>query len=725
MKKEQTIINLQIARFVAAMLVLFSHVQHEAQKPSVLNVQGYQPWDFIYFAGGVDIFFIISGFIMYHIAQKEFGRPGAAMHFIVRRLLRVVAPYWICTTAMVVAAIIFRSHVTHSELSLAHIMASYFFIPYENAYSEIYPVLMLGWTLNFEMLFYVIFAISLNFNKSVGPWVLASVISLIGLLDIFTNIKTAPFAFWVNTIVFEFLMGVVLAIFWAKGFRWSKTVGFILAIFGFVAMYYLKKMGIAEHYWTARPLWMGLPALAICAAAVFTRENNHTSQLSRAMVFGGDISYALYLSHPFALNLLFLVYVQLGFRDVWIYVWTASAFSLLVAVLFHGWVEKPVTQYLQQSFSKKVINISGVFNWCFCNISKYLVKKKIDGQASTHHQLLSLQYLRGFAALLVVWQHAVYKMPMFLPSSSLHTGAVGVAIFFVISGFVMQMTTDGKQITAFEFFKRRFIRVVPLYWIITLLMALLLLIRNPALISSDVSPERIIKSIFFIPHFSPGSNQQIWPIVVPGWTLNYEMFFYLMFAVSMIFKSRLRVLSTIFIGLVIVGAIFEPFQNPLMVTYTHPLFLEFLAGMIIYRLWKNRQITPSIFMSILLIGIGLFCVFQQGEKGYFDYSRLLGSALIVLGCLNASVLSWRNDLLLKVGNASYSIYLSHILVVPLVYGVIKQLPLHLDSLLTFSLYILFSMVASIVIGHFVYRLVEMPLLVWMKRHFLKKDSVSD
>jgi exopolysaccharide production protein ExoZ len=720
MKKEQTIIHLQIARFVAAILVLFSHVQHEAQKPSLLNVEGYQPWDFIYFAGGVDIFFIISGFIMYHIAQNEFGRPGAAGNFILRRLLRVVAPYWICTTGMVLAAIVFKSHVTHSELNLAHIVASYFFIPYQNAYSEIYPVLMLGWTLNFEMLFYVIFAFSLNFNKKIGPYVLAVAIISIGLVDIFTDIKTAPLGFWFNTIVFEFLMGVLLAMIWKSGFRWSKTVGFVLAAIGFAAMYYLKKIGIAEHYWTARPLWMGLPALIICAAAVFAREGNNRSQISKVMVFGGDISYALYLSHPFALNLLFLIYIQLGFRDVWIYVWSACAFSLFVAVFFHWWVEKPVTQYLYRLLAKPQTPSNEILKWQSLSFFEAVVKQEPQTQTSSQHQLLSLQYLRGFAALLVVWQHAVFKMPTFLPSSSLHTGAVGVAIFFVISGFVMQMTTDDKKITPIEFFKRRFIRVAPLYWIITLTLASLLLIREPALIFSEVSLERIFKSILFIPHFSPGTHQQIWPIVVPGWTLNYEMFFYLMFAFAMMFKSRLIVLSTIFVGLVIIGAIFEPFKSPFMVTYTHPLFLEFLAGMVIYRLWKNRFITPTASTSFLLIGIGLLCVFQQGEKGYFDYSRLLGSALIVLGSLNSSVLSWKNELLLKVGNASYSIYLSHILVVPIVYGIINHLNFVHESLLTFIIYISFSIVASIIVGHFVYRFVEMPLLISMKHYFLKK-----
>jgi exopolysaccharide production protein ExoZ len=710
MESKKTILNLQIARFVAALMVLFSHVEHEALKPSLLDSSQSSPWDFIYFAGGVDIFFVISGFIMYHIAQNEFGTPGASFRFIVRRLLRVVAPYWICTTAMIIASIVFSHHVTHSELNLPHILASYFFMPFKNSYGAIYPVLMLGWTLNFEMLFYVLFAVALNFKKPAGPLVLAALISLIGFTGVFFNLPIGPFAFWCNPIVFEFLMGVGLAMVWAQGFRWAKSMSYLSVLLGFTAMFYLKEMGIAQHYWDARPLWMGLPALAICAAAVFTRESERPSSAKRALVFGGDISYALYLSHPFALNLLFLIYVSLGFSDVWPYIWTACIFSILGAIFFHWWIEKPVTAKLNQFFLPRLLHRSPQ-------------PKSSSTPEVYSQQLFSLQYLRAFAALLVVWQHAVFKMPSFLPATSLHTGAIGVAVFFVISGFVMQMTTDGKNVTPFEFLKRRIIRVAPLYWVITIVFSALLLARDPSVLMNDVSPMRIIKSLFFIPHVSPIQHDHIWPILIPGWTLNYEMFFYLIFAISMFFKARVVIVTIVLLSFVFFGKIFEPLANPLLITYSHPLFLEFLAGMLIYQVWKWRTTPMPLLFSILLIVFGLAFLFNQSSTTYFDTHRLLGAILLFYGSLNERFLNWENKLLLEVGNASYSIYLSHILTVPVVYNLLNPY-LHLvnQTNTLFFVFMLSAIVISTLVGCLVYRIVELPMSNWLKSRFLMKVS---
>jgi peptidoglycan/LPS O-acetylase OafA/YrhL len=710
MESKKTILNLQIARFVAALMVLFSHVQHEALKPGLLDSSQSSPWDFIYFAGGVDIFFVISGFIMYHIAQDEFGTPGASFRFIVRRLLRVVAPYWICTTAMIIASIVFSHHVTHSELNLPHILASYFFMPFKNSYGAMYPVLMLGWTLNFEMLFYMIFAVALNFKKPTGPLVLAAFISIIGFSGVFFNLQIGLFAFWCNPIVFEFLMGVVLAMVWAQGFRWAKSMSYLSVLLGFTAMFYLKEIGIAQHYWDARPLWMGLPALVICAAAVFTRDSERQSSVKRALVFGGDISYALYLSHPFALNLLFLMYASFGFRSVWLYILSACVFSIVVAIIFHWWIEKPVTAKLNQFFLPRLLHHSPQ-------------PKSSSTPEVYSQQLFSLQYLRAVAALLVVWQHAVFKMPSFLPVASLHTGAIGVALFFVISGFVMQMITYGGRVSPLEFFKRRIVRVVPMYWLMTIMFSLILFITGSYDLIGDDFFIRLIKSLLFIPHVSPIQNDHIWPILIPGWTLNYEMFFYLIFAIAMCFKARVGIVTITFLSLVLFGKLFQPLTNPLLITYSHPLFLEFLAGMLIYRVWKCRATSMPLLFSIMLIVFGLAFLFNQSSTGYFDTNRLLGTILLFYGSLNERFLNWQNKVFLEVGNASYSIYLSHILTVPIVYNLLNRY-LHLvnETNALFFVFMLSAIAISTLVGCLVYHIVELPMSNWLKSRFLLKVS---
>jgi exopolysaccharide production protein ExoZ len=338
-------------------------------------------------------------------------------------------------------------------------------------------------------------------------------------------------------------------------------------------------------------------------------------------------------------------------------------------------------------------------------------------------QLFSLQYLRAFAALLVVWQHAVFKMPSFLPATSLHTGAIGVAVFFVISGFVMQMTTDGKNVTPFEFLKRRIIRVAPLYWVITIVFSALLLARDPSVLMNDVSPMRIIKSLFFIPHISPIQHDHIWPILIPGWTLNYEMFFYLIFAISMFFKARVVIVTIVLLSFVLFGKLFEPLANPLLITYSHPLFLEFLAGMLIYQVWKWRTTPMPLLFSILLIIFGLALLFNQSSTTYFDTHRLLGSILLFYGSLNERFLNWENKVLLEVGNASYSIYLSHILTVPVVYNLLNPY-LHLvnQTNTLFFVFMLSAIVISTLVGCLVYRIVELPMSNWLKSRFLMKVS---
>lgn len=345
--------NLQILRFLAAALVLISHIQHEALKGKFLDLSSYLPWDWIYFAGGVDIFFVISGFIMFAIASEEFQQPGAGWRFFARRLVRIVPSYWMFTTAMIIAAVIFSGHVTHSALSLDHILASYFFLPYENAYGRAYPVLMLGWTLNYEFYFYVVFAVALAFPKRLGLAFLFCFIGVAGVLGILQLVNELPFSYWSNPITLEFLFGVLLAIAYKKGMRLPVPMGWLLFAVGFGIMWMMTKLGIAANFWEYRFLWMGIPALAICAGAVLMKDRGlPVGWGRRQLVLLGDASYAIYLSHPFTLNAVALVWARGGFRSPWTYVCIASIISLIVGVLIHLLIEKPMTAYLNRQVAK-------------------------------------------------------------------------------------------------------------------------------------------------------------------------------------------------------------------------------------------------------------------------------------------------------------------------------------------------------------------------------------
>lgn len=341
-----TLHNVQMLRFLAAAMVLISHLQHEVPSVQGLDSQGYTPWTPIWFAGGVDIFFVISGFIMYIIAADTFGKANAAREFFVRRLLRIVPPYWLFTSAMLVAVFVFREQVTHSVLSVPNIIASYLFIPWKNAYDRFYPVLILGWTLNFEMLFYLIFAVALRFSRRTGPIVIAAVISAIALSGILFDLRNTPFAFWCNPIVMEFLFGIGLAWVFRQGVRWRLVTGLPVIAAGFALMVWMQYGGIAGHYWSARCLWMGLPALAVCAGAILSEKPAATNRVQRAVVLGGDASFVLYLSHPFSLAIVAVLWPRLGITSPAAYVICAGSAAFASAVLLHLWFEKPCMAYL-------------------------------------------------------------------------------------------------------------------------------------------------------------------------------------------------------------------------------------------------------------------------------------------------------------------------------------------------------------------------------------------
>jgi exopolysaccharide production protein ExoZ len=266
--------------------------------------------------------------------------------------------------------------------------------------------------------------------------------------------------------------------------------------------------------------------------------------------------------------------------------------------------------------------------------------------------------LRALAAMMVVWVHSLYVIPGVVERlGASYFGGSGVDLFFVISGFIMVVTTAAKEVTAQRFFGLRIVRVVPLYWLVTLAT-----IACAAYLHSfkDLyyTPGEIAKSLLFVPYVSrEGASVGVWPIVLNGWTLNYEMFFYALFALSLAAPRRFRLLGLVAtLGLLaIIGRLFGPFANPLASVYTSSLLLEFAAGMILGHLWLRHAQRNGLPLSLLAIVIGFCCLGSV-------FSRFVvasGAFLVVAGCLHPKISTLQNRPLLELGNASYAIYLVH------------------------------------------------------------------
>jgi exopolysaccharide production protein ExoZ len=272
--------------------------------------------------------------------------------------------------------------------------------------------------------------------------------------------------------------------------------------------------------------------------------------------------------------------------------------------------------------------------------------------------LLSAQYLRALASIAVVAFHT---------GRATILGQAGVDIFFVISGFIMWMVTI-KPIDPRTFLWHRVIRVVPLYWIATLVMAVLL--RSSA---ADT-----IRSLLFWPYRDVGDR--VWPVLVQGWTLNFEMFFYLLFAAVLMIPRRHQLwsLTVVLCSLSAIGMVWRP-HGAVLHTYTSPLFVEFLAGAWLSEIVR-RGWFPALKVAVAMVVVGLIGFAISLRETAPDYWRWvvwgLPSLLVVCGAISIELRRGlpRIESLKLLGDGSYSIYLFHPFVFFFVTTPIARLP---------------------------------------------------
>lgn len=344
-----TLRGVQALRFLAAAMVLVGHVQDALGRGRIAGLAPLADPTGLPWHAGVDVFFVISGFVMCHVAADAFGRPGAAVEFLRRRLVRVAPLYWVFTGLAVATALGLPGRVEHDEVALGHVAASLAFLPWRAPSGLVVPPLSVGWTLNFEMLFYAVFAVGLLFRRTVGLPVIVAILAVLALPRL-----VAPEAigvqvgFWGFRITFEFLYGIALARLFAAGLRLGGLARLGLAVAAVAALVAGKAAGFDGFH--DRWIFWGVPAAMIVAAVVLGPDLPQ-GRWSRLLVLGGDASYALYLSHLFTLRGLGLVWSAARLGSVGGYVATAVVASVGVAVVVHLGFEKPLLARLRRRAS--------------------------------------------------------------------------------------------------------------------------------------------------------------------------------------------------------------------------------------------------------------------------------------------------------------------------------------------------------------------------------------
>lgn len=338
----------------------------------------------------------------------------------------------------------------------------------------------------------------------------------------------------------------------------------------------------------------------------------------------------------------------------------------------------------------------------------------------------SIQYLRGVAASVVVLQHASTSMPD--SPFPFEFGAWGVDLFFVISGFIMYHTTADGRAAPGEFAVRRLVRIVPMYLLLTS-VAYAIAVAAPSLTRTFSSSfADYLRSILFIPFLNDRTNT-IQPILGQGWTLNYEMFFYLLFAAALLLPARRRLAACWMVlgALATVGILVRP-QGILPGFYTDPILIEFAFGMLIAHLAGTvRGTLPWLAVAYAALGIG-FVALALGTDA--DISRAFTA-----GCLSAALLSvavwaeltsWKPNSAfgVLVGDSSYSMYLGHGFVLAVLWRLAYGITGGWDSIAATLVFMLVCLVASIIAGILLYWLIEKPVGRALHRRFVKPRAAA-
>jgi len=339
------------------------------------------------------------------------------------------------------------------------------------------------------------------------------------------------------------------------------------------------------------------------------------------------------------------------------------------------------------------------------NLGVFLVAK------SKNFVFEGVQVLRLVAATFVVITHSTFYTMERLDTNFLvwGRGASGVDIFFVISGFVMYLAsapTDGAPNVAWQdFAARRIIRIVPLYWAVTTLKLVALLAIPAAVLHAQLDWSFVAKSYFFIPAYN--ADGRLEPLHGVGWTLIFEMFFYAIFTIALIFRLNVLVFcSIVLIPLAGLSMLRQP-DWPAYAVYCDPRVLEFLAGMLIARYLTSVTLPFLLGLVLSLGGLSILLFMPWPQSGnWMLFTHVLPAAFVVWGAVALEpYLGGRYPRLLLIGGAaSYSLYLIHPIVAPVVPTALAKLGLPFTFLSVAG-----CVFAAFVAGWILYAFFERPV----------------
>jgi exopolysaccharide production protein ExoZ len=332
--REQKFLGIQALRMVAASLVVVTHSTFYAFERLDKGVKVWERG-----TRGVDIFFVISGFVMIYSSQRLFALSSGWKIFAEHRIVRIVPLYWLLTTLKVLILALTVGFVLHAKLSVVTAICSYLFLPSRNLDGKLWPLMSVGWTLNLEMLFYFFFTLSLFLRKNVYQFV-GVALTLLAIGAYFRQPNWPPVSFYLDTIVLEFYLGMLIAKACINGVYLPKKRACFLLGLGFVLL-----LALPTDWNVPKILLSGLPAGMIIWSAASLETLSKS--IPRFALYLGEASYAIYLIHPFVCPLPPTMLHRMHLDLPWLSVCCSVAIGVGAGCILHQLIELPMTNWLK------------------------------------------------------------------------------------------------------------------------------------------------------------------------------------------------------------------------------------------------------------------------------------------------------------------------------------------------------------------------------------------
>lgn len=303
--------QIQWLRAIAAILVVITHFTGKAYSVKLLD------HEFSSGAIGVDIFFIISDFIMMYVSDLKKQYP---IKFILNRFIRILPVHYFFLFILIIIFLI-KPDVINSSVSKTYVWESFLLVPaLRNDAEYLNPVI---WTLCYEMMFYLIFCVSLNLkNLTTSAIATTLVISAIVFSGFFYKGDNIYISAATDSISLEFCYGMLLYVFYKKGFL---TFHWLLPLMLSIILYFVLKQ--FDFY---RFIKLGIPS-----ALIFISFLNMKNSKITFLNFLGKISYEIYICHIMVISASYLILFRLGVFNIFAYATLTSVLILISAYLIN------------------------------------------------------------------------------------------------------------------------------------------------------------------------------------------------------------------------------------------------------------------------------------------------------------------------------------------------------------------------------------------------------